>query len=236
MKTSWLLATLLPLFLFSCALPEKQCHWKDNVPKIQRVNVHSNVSVPCPMFTAVEMIFKLHKGQNNIATVTYANDSQKSSPNPLGSTMYHSVQNDNTTHFLLYNLTMDATALYTCTAERYFPPPYFLIQEEPQTIVIVENHECVQSSQRMILSDNHLPLWVGFGILSVYCLIITCIALSLRFHLKREDMSTHDYMNMKPRTRRKKHGIHHPTHHSWYNDTTKGTAVSKKLPSKGASV
>ncbi|XP_017313746.1 T-cell-specific surface glycoprotein CD28 isoform X1 [Ictalurus punctatus] len=236
MKTSWLLATLLPLFLFSCALPEKQCQCKDNVLKIQRVTVHGNVSVPCPMFTAVEMTFKLHKGQNITATVTYVNASHKSSPEPLGSKMYHSVKDDNTTHFLLYNVTMDATGLYTCTAEKSYPPPMVTIQEEPQTIVIVENHGCVQNSQRMDPSASHLPLWVGFGILSVYCLIITCIALSLRFRLKREDMSTHDYMNMKPRTRRKKQGIHHPTHHSWYNDTTNGTAVSKKLPTKGTSV
>lgn len=91
------------------------------------------------MFTAVEMTFKLHKGQNITATVTYVNASHKSSPEPLGSKMYHSVKDDNTTHFLLYNVTMDATGLYTCTAEKSYPPPMVTIQEEPQTIVIVES-------------------------------------------------------------------------------------------------
>ncbi|MCI4393682.1 hypothetical protein PGIGA_G00160320 [Pangasianodon gigas] len=238
MKTSWLCVTLLPLFLFSCALPEKQCQWKDNVPGIQRVAVHSNVSVPCPSFTPVEMMFTLYKGQNNVVSVKYENISYVSpSSGHLESTIKHYVNiKDNTTHFVLYNVTMEATALYTCTAKKSYPPPMVLIQEEPQTIVIVERHGCVQNSQRLEPSASPLPLWVGFGVLIVYSLIITCIALSLRFRLKREDMTSHDYMNMKPRARRRKQGIHHPAPQSWYNDTANGTAVSKKLPSKGTPV
>ncbi|MCJ8747894.1 hypothetical protein PDJAM_G00158700 [Pangasius djambal] len=236
MKTSWLCVTLLPLFLFSCALPEKQCQWKDNAPEIQRVAVHSNVTVPCPSFSAVEMVFTLHY-KNKFASVTYANISYVSNSEHLGSGMKHYVNiKDNTTHFVLFNVTMEETALYTCKAKKSYPPPLVQIQEEPQTIVIVERHECVQNCQRLDPPANHLPLWVGFGLLSVYSLIITCIALSLRFRLKREDMTSHDYMNMKPRTRRKKQGIHHPTNLSWYNETANGTAVSKKLPSKGTPV
>ncbi|XP_027011882.1 T-cell-specific surface glycoprotein CD28 [Tachysurus fulvidraco] len=233
MKTSWLCATLLPLFLFSCALPDKQCQWKDNIPEIQRAKVHSNVSVPCPSFTAVEMRFNLFKGPNNIASITYGNISHVMNSEHLGSKMNHYVRTEsNNTCFVLHNVTMDATGLYTCTATRSYPPPMVDIQEAPQTIVIVEEHVCVGNSLRPVSSATHLPLWVGFGLLCLYGLIITCIALSLRFRLKREQMSSHDYMNMKPRTRRRKQGILHPTHLSWYNDTANGSAASKKLPTK----
>lgn len=46
--------------------------------------------------------------------------------------------NSNTTHFMLHNVTINASSLYTCTAKRSYPPPLVDIQEEPQTIVIVE--------------------------------------------------------------------------------------------------
>lgn len=110
----------------------------DNIPKVQHVPVHSNVSVPCPKFTAVEMTFKLHKGPNKVASITYANISHVSSSEPPESTMKHTVSYDNTTHFVLYNLSKDATSLYTCLAEKSYPPPMVTIQEEPQLIVIVE--------------------------------------------------------------------------------------------------
>ncbi|KAK3510852.1 hypothetical protein QTP70_022795 [Hemibagrus guttatus] len=233
MKTSWLCATLLPLFLFSCALPEKQCQWKDNIPEIKHVEVHSNVSVLCPRFTAVEMKFMLYKGQNNVASITYGNISHVMNSEHLGSTMNHHADiNSNTTHFVLHNVTMDASGLYTCTAKRSYPPPMVDMQEEPQTIVIVEEHVCVQNSPKLESPTSYLLLWLGFGCLSIYALIVTCIALSLRFRLKREQMSSHDYMNMKPRTRRRKQGILHPTNLSWYNDTSNGTTASKKHPTK----
>lgn len=110
----------------------------DNIPKFQHVQVGNNVSVPCPKFTALEMMFKLHKGPNKVASITYANISHLSSSEPPGSTMKHYVDYDNTTYFVLYNVSMDATALYTCLAEKSYPPPMVPIQEEPQTIVIVE--------------------------------------------------------------------------------------------------
>ncbi|TSK17851.1 hypothetical protein Baya_1231 [Bagarius yarrelli] len=140
MKTSSLCVTLLPIFLFSCALPEKQCQWKYNIPEIQRVAVYSNVSVPCPRFSAVEMSFRLYKGQNEVAFITYKNVSHIINLDNLENRMNHYVNTStNFTHFVLYNVTMDATALYTCTAKKSYPPPLENIREEPQTIVIVES-------------------------------------------------------------------------------------------------
>lgn len=121
------------LFLFSPLLTP------DNIPEIQRVKVHSNISVPCPSFTAVEMKFILYKGQNNIASIIYGNISHVMNSEHLGNKMSHYVHTDsNNTCFVLHNVTMDATGLYTCTAKRSYPPPMVEIQEEPQTIVIVE--------------------------------------------------------------------------------------------------
>ncbi|KAM9455082.1 T-cell-specific surface glycoprotein CD28 [Clarias gariepinus] len=237
MKTSWLYATLLPLFLFSCALPEKQCPWKDGIPNVRRVPLYSNVSVPCPGFTAEEMTFTLHRGDDKFASITYGNMSLIRSQENLGRILEHSVNSsDNTTNFILLNVTLNATGLYTCMAEKAYPPPLVKIPEQPQIIVIVEEHGCTHARHIVEPPTNHLPFWVGFGALSIYGLIITFIALSLRFRLKREDMSSHDYMNMKPRGWRKKQGINHPNHLSLYNDTAKGAAVNKKLQSKGTSV
>lgn len=112
----------------------------DNIPEIQHVKDYSNVFVPCPRFTAADMAFTLYKGQNKIASITYGNTSLVNPSEHPGSRMNHNVnKSDNTTRFVLYNVTMDATALYTCTAEKTYPPPLVKVQEEPQTIVIVES-------------------------------------------------------------------------------------------------
>ncbi|KAI5090082.1 hypothetical protein C0J45_20217, partial [Silurus meridionalis] len=180
MKSSWLCVTLLPLFLFSCALSEKQCQCRDKISGIQHVEVHQNVSLPCPSFSAVEMTFELFKGQEKFATVTYGNRLHITSSENLGQTIKHSVSMDNTTHFVLYNVTMNATALYTCTASIQYPPPFVSSEEEPQTIVIVGRNICVQSTHPLEPFASDLPLWVGFGVLTAYGLIVTCTAISLR--------------------------------------------------------
>ncbi|KAF5901409.1 T-cell-specific surface glycoprotein CD28-like, partial [Clarias magur] len=152
-----------------------------HTPNFRRVPLHSNVSVPCPRFTAEEMTFTLHRGDDRLASITYGNISLIRSQESLGSIFKHSVNSsDNTTNFILVNVSLNATALYTCKAERAYPPPLVKIQEQPQIIVIVEEHGCRHAEQKVEPPTNHLPLWVGFGALSIYGLIITCIALSLR--------------------------------------------------------
>lgn len=117
--------------IFSLFIPE-------NVPEFQHVYVHSNVTVPCPSFTAEEMTFTLHKNTNQVASFIYANMARLKSQELLGSTVKHHVNNDNTTCFVLYNVSKNETALYTCRAEKSYPPPAEQIPEKPQTIVIVE--------------------------------------------------------------------------------------------------
>lgn len=53
-----------------------------------------------------------------------------------------------------------------------------------KTYSLFVDHFCVQNSQRLYPPANHLPLWVGFGVLSIYALIISCIALILRVSVK----------------------------------------------------
>lgn len=86
------------------------------------------------------MMFTLYKDQTEVASITYRNISLVSPTDHLGYRMKHHVNAiDNTTHFILYNVTMNDTALYTCTAQKTYPPPLVKVQEEPQTIVIVES-------------------------------------------------------------------------------------------------
>ncbi|XP_022530521.2 uncharacterized protein si:dkey-1h24.6 [Astyanax mexicanus] len=230
MKTSCLHTTLLLLFLLGGALPEKQC--KDNSPIIQQAVVKGNVSVLCPIFTTEEMTFILHSSAENCA-VTRNFSIARHKHQVCGTSALHITHQlnpeDNSTKFVLYNVTTNQTGLYTCTAKKIFPPPLLHVKEEPQTIVIVqETHH--QNSHQCEPHVSHLSLWVGLGVLTIYGLIITSAAFSLRFRLTKVDLNQHDYMNMRPRARRRNQGpILHPTR-SWYCDNT-----SKIVPCKPSS-
>lgn len=111
----------------------------DGIPNVRRVPLYSNVSVPCPGFTAEEMTFTLYRGDDKFASITYGNMSLIRSQENLGRILEHSVNSsDNTTNFILLNVTLNATGLYTCMAEKAYPPPLVKIPEQPQIIVIVE--------------------------------------------------------------------------------------------------
>lgn len=105
--------------------------------KFCHVAVNGNACVPCPNFTVEEMTFKLLKDENEVASIEYANISSVRRETQ-GNSVKHNVNGDNTTQFLLYNVSKNATGLYTCTAEKIFPPPVAEIPEKPQIVVIVE--------------------------------------------------------------------------------------------------
>ncbi|KAI4877106.1 hypothetical protein NFI96_026458 [Prochilodus magdalenae] len=257
MEASWLHATLLSLFLLGSALPEKPHECKDSIPLIQQVVVHGNVSVPCPSFNSVEMTFKLYKGNRIMENCTVQrNTSDLKAPRPTNEQISHHVNTkDNSTKFVLSNVTENHTGLYFCEAQNTFPPPVRTYKEK--TVIIAVMQEIQQQSTQCNPPENHLPLWVGLGVLTIYGLIITYAAFSLRrpqnrtlyytsfnnslfkqkatkkctTRLTKVDFNKHDYMNMRPKARRKNQGILHPTRLSWYSDNTVN-AVSCKHSSK----
>ncbi|XP_017565558.1 uncharacterized protein si:dkey-1h24.6 [Pygocentrus nattereri] len=221
MKAFWL--TLLPLFLLGSALPEKQSQCTGSIPQIQRVVVHGNVSVPCPCFTGQEMSFTLHRGSERFTV--HRNFTDAKEPNDKETRIRHHLTENNCTEFVLFNVMENQTGLYVCEAQRTYPPPILDSKECPQTIVIVEEEHQVQRCDH---PADHLSLWVGLGVLTIYGLIITYAAFSLRSRLTRVDFHKHDYMNMKPKARRKKQGIVLPTRLSWYEDSAAPYKLSTK--------
>ncbi|XP_066518360.1 T-cell-specific surface glycoprotein CD28 [Hoplias malabaricus] len=222
-KASWLCATLLPLFLFVRALPEKQC--RDSFPTIQRVMVHGNISVSCPYFEGREMVFQLQKDSEILCSVKRNVTSGRQLKLENMSITHHLNLENNSTSFILYNVTLNHTGLYICEGEKRLPPPV-LTAKEVQTIVIVEEN-LMKGVQLCEPPVNNLSLWVGLGVLTLYGLIITYTAVSFRSRLTRLDLTKHDYVNMKHRGRRKNQGILLPTRLSWYSDNTTAIAPCK---------
>ncbi|XP_072513335.1 T-cell-specific surface glycoprotein CD28 homolog [Salminus brasiliensis] len=233
MKSSWLPATLPLLFLLGSALPEKHRHCKENIRAIHYGKVHGNVSVLCPSFTAEKMTFTLNKNNFSCSkTMTYMQAREQQPTAPISLQLN---TEDNSTMFVLHNVTADKTGLYTCTAKKLFPPPLLFIKDEPQTVVIVQEQPPLNSQQCQPHANHLSPviyLWVGLGVLTIYGLIITYAAILLRSRLAEVDSNQHDYMNMKPKARRRNQGgILHPTR-SWYSDNTASIAPAN-CPPKG---
>lgn len=113
-----------------------------NLPPVQHVALNSNVTVPCPALSAPEMAFKLYKGSEVISSYISINNTffSKNNDSPRRSfpAIFQVNNLNNSTSFILNSVTMNTTALYTCEAERIFPPPFQKVEHKPQTIVFVE--------------------------------------------------------------------------------------------------
>uniref|UniRef100_A0A4W4FIG0 Immunoglobulin subtype domain-containing protein n=1 Tax=Electrophorus electricus TaxID=8005 RepID=A0A4W4FIG0_ELEEL len=167
---------------------------------VRRVTVHGSVIVPCPNFRAQAMTFKLFKGSTVIASKSTEN-AQKMTEEKISLRM----NMENKTCFVLNNVTMDQTGLYTCEADKTYPPPMVKVVEKPQAIVIVDGEQC-----------------------------FVLFTLGFQFRLRRKDFTRHDYINMKPIVRRKKQRILHPPRLSWYRDPATSTMSCNKHPSTRA--
>ncbi|XP_062866904.1 T-cell-specific surface glycoprotein CD28 [Trichomycterus rosablanca] len=205
---------------------------QNNIPEVQRVAVHSHFFVPCPSVTAPEMEFKL-QGPKMSVTFVHRNITHPGASSGPQINASHCVNmGDRASCFIIYDVNEDKTGLYTCKAKKMYPPPMENIKEEPSTIVIVEDQQCTPNIPTQSPLSSHLLLSLGLGVLTIYTLIITYIALSLRCRLRKKNLASHDYINMKPRTRRKKQGVLHPTRLSWYRETNTSMAVNKNPPSR----
>ncbi len=112
-----------------------------NLPPVQHVALNSNVSIPCPALSAPEMAFRLYKGSESISYISINNtffSKYNNSPMRPFLAIFQVNATNNSTSFILNNVTMNTTALYTCEAEKLFPPPFQKVEHKPQTIVFVE--------------------------------------------------------------------------------------------------
>ncbi|XP_016095356.1 uncharacterized protein [Sinocyclocheilus grahami] len=130
--------TLLSLCLFHSSLSETQSMCKGNLPPVHHVALNSSVTVPCPVLSAPEMVFRLYKGSEEIFFISVNNTIISKNDNSPRMDFTVNVA-DNGTSFILDGVTINTTALYTCEAERIFPPPFQQVEHKPQTIVFVED-------------------------------------------------------------------------------------------------
>ncbi|XP_073699292.1 uncharacterized protein [Garra rufa] len=220
MEIFWTSVTLLSLCLFHSSLSETHNICKGFLPPVQHVALNSSVTVPCPLLSAPEMVFKFYKGSENICVISIININNTFSCNNNNSPWKDSPvclsfkvnDTDNSTSFILDRVTLNTTALYTCEAERLFPPPFRKVEHTPQTIVFVEGRPV---KQRVICQHvNHLVFWVSLGILAIYGLVMTCTVFILRFKLNQIDTPFKDR-----ECRRKWQGVQHPTFQGFHKDT-----------------
>uniref|UniRef100_A0A672SAT0 Immunoglobulin domain-containing protein n=1 Tax=Sinocyclocheilus grahami TaxID=75366 RepID=A0A672SAT0_SINGR len=160
-----------------------------NLPPVQHVALNSSVTIPCPVLSAPEMVFQLYKGSEEIFYITINNASiskNNNSPRRDFPASFKVNHTNNSTSFILNSVTMNTTALYTCEAERIFPPPFQKVEHKPQTIVFVEEiqHLCVSTERPVKPSAvcqhaDHLAFWVVLGVMAIYGLVMTCTVLIL---------------------------------------------------------
>ncbi|XP_050978218.1 uncharacterized protein si:dkey-1h24.6 [Labeo rohita] len=206
--------TLLSLCLFHSSLSETQSPCKD-LPPVQHVEPNSSVTVPCPVFSASEMVFKLYKGLEAIFSIsinqTFRSQINKN-PKIDFSANFKFNDTDNSTSFILEAVTMNTTGLYTCEAEKIFPPPFQIVVHKPQTIVLVEGR---QVKPHPVCQDvDHLVFWVMFGIMTIYGVVMSLIV-AIQWH----KLSQIDTPFKDRECRRKWQGVQHPTWQGFYIDT-----------------
>ncbi|XP_016367405.1 uncharacterized protein LOC107707828 [Sinocyclocheilus rhinocerous] len=205
--------TLLSLCLFHSSLSETQSMCKGNLPPVQHVALNSSVTIPCPVLSAPEMVFKLYKGSEEIFYITINNASISKNNNSPKRDFPASFKVNNTNNsFILNSVTMNTTALYTCEAERIFPPPFQKVEHKPQTIVFVEGRPVKPSA--VCQHADHLAFWVVLGVMTIYGLVMTCTVFILRIKLSQTETPFKDR-----ECRRKWQGVQHPTWQGFYIDT-----------------
>ncbi|XP_056590260.1 uncharacterized protein si:dkey-1h24.6 isoform X2 [Triplophysa dalaica] len=195
---------LLSLCLFHNALTKPQ----SNLPAVKYVALNNNVSVACPSLSGTEMDFKLYKGPDEVNSIyinvnnTLDSKHSDSSKNDFPSILSANFT-DGSANFILFNLTVNITGLYTCEAVRNFPPPFLKVEQMPQTIVFVEETPRIQFCQQ----DMYLVLWGVLGVLGIYGVLMSCVVLRLLINRNIREC------------RKKWQGVQHPTLQNFCIDT-----------------
>ncbi|XP_048053047.1 uncharacterized protein si:dkey-1h24.6 isoform X1 [Megalobrama amblycephala] len=208
--------TLLSICLFHSTLSETQSICKGNLPPVKHVAVDSNVTVPCPVLSATEMDFKLFKGSDQVTSIyikindTSINKNNNSPNFPADLNVNHL---DNSSSFILFGVTTNFTGLYTCEAEIIYPPPFKKVSHTPQTIVFVEAEKPVKISD-LCQHGSQLVLWIVFGAIVIYGVVMTCIVFILRIKCSQIITPFKDR-----ECRRKWQGVQHPTWQGFHKDT-----------------
>ncbi|XP_029557884.1 uncharacterized protein LOC115155418 [Salmo trutta] len=220
----WMPAVLLSLYLSNHVLTEQLPNCKDRPLYIQRVSLHSRVSISCPNMIGEDLSFHLSLNQSLDHTTMLKSNQIHTSSNQADTwaQFYLVDQNLNQNLTNPYVFTVNNTGLYTCIAERMRSPPY---QEDSVHTLLIEEKRCLTPRDPLANQDQDslanqncaevpkpLRLWlllVGCGFL-LYSIIITIIAIVLWRKMKMEVSVQSDYMNMKPGEKTRPKRVQHP--------------------------
>ncbi|XP_076010876.1 uncharacterized protein LOC143003949 [Genypterus blacodes] len=116
----------------------------------------------------------------------------------------------------LFEVTAHSSGEYRCRRESLYPPPsrerchatVVVVGENrilPTTnqSVSLSNQTCIQSSLTSSRLIPELALWVACGIVLVYSLSVTCIAICIWRKQRREEEDSNEYVNSRPCKSRK---------------------------------
>ncbi|XP_055023953.2 T-cell-specific surface glycoprotein CD28 homolog [Misgurnus anguillicaudatus] len=218
---------LFSLCMFHSTLTETGSMCKGNLPPVKYVAQRSNVTVHCPTLRGSEMGYSLYKGPDLVTSIYIKINNtlfteHSNSPNRYFPAHISVNFTDNSTSFVLFNVTVNMTALYKCEAEKNFPPPFEKVEQVPQTIVFVEE----TSSQQLCQHVSYLVLFLVFG--GIYGLVASSIVIILRIKLSQVDCN--GLKNIKFRECRQKwQGVQHPVQKGFYIET-----IAQQAPFKSS--
>lgn len=179
---------------------------------LQHAAVNSRMSIPCPTMDGDELLYQLYLGKSCLHSIKLKrNGSRKILKDSKGWVQFNDAKPNN----IHYLVTVNRTVWYICKGEVHKPPPYkesFL-----ETVLLVEDaddsHDPQLINQNLLANQTHPDvswpvLWslmVGCGMLFLYGLVVSGIAVDYRRKLKREKRFQNTYINTKPREFTKPH-------------------------------
>ncbi|XP_010898664.1 uncharacterized protein LOC105027959 isoform X2 [Esox lucius] len=182
----------ITVFVMFCSLDDvftEHLDCKARAMYIQHVVPHSQVSIACPNLTGYDLRFHLlgsvHENSVTIHT-TELNETKEQNRNHTGTNRQETfVQFGQVEPALNQNLsnryvfTVNGTGLYSCKAEKLWPPPY---KEDSVETLLIEDEQCSGhqdplAKQNCADDPRRLLLWllVACGLLTVYSIIATTI-------------------------------------------------------------
>ncbi|KAK5860718.1 hypothetical protein PBY51_022179 [Eleginops maclovinus] len=155
-----------------------------------KVSKLSKVNVSCPSTTSEEMSYQFFFNNSPIDLIHLTRRDSVKVP--------FSGQ---------FEVTANSTGEFICRSEENYPPPH--IHDCHTTEVIVAELPSLPEINGSVLAVNQsspcssplIPeevMWMGSGVLLVYSLSITCIAILLWKNTRRNEEDTNDYINTRP--------------------------------------
>ncbi|XP_051914892.1 uncharacterized protein si:dkey-1h24.6 [Hippocampus zosterae] len=194
--TAWVIRIILGSMIAMANPIQGMCPCKYELQAVCKHNP-ATIYVPCPMLVGEDLTFALRKDEKVIHTQKCNSNKMTvdCEPNPCAELMLREV--NTSVSFVLTGEMAKNGGLYRCEGTVTFPPPLKTEMSAVGILVHVEGHKC--SSGKTKEGNGYLWIWITvLGVLCVYSIIITIIAVVNRVKVRQEQFQN-DYINTKPR-------------------------------------